>query len=183
MTRYALPACLLAAALSTAAIAAESTHYSYDAHGRLQTTEHRVTGGMGYLDHYRLDRADNRSVVERSGPFQGPTLGWHGTLAAGQALLSADARFRLTLEHDGNLVLYDASGTAFWSTGTGGSGASHLEMQNDGNLVLYTATDQYVWASNTDGQFDSHLVIQDDGNLVIYRADGPYTWTSSTCCR
>jgi len=43
----------------------------------------------------------------------------------------------LTLQTDGNLVLYSRSGRAPWSSGTGGRGASDLVMQNDGNLVLY----------------------------------------------
>ena len=43
----------------------------------------------------------------------------------------------LSLQTDGNLVLYSRSGRALWSSGTGGRGASDLVMRNDGNLVLY----------------------------------------------
>jgi len=44
-----------------------------------------------------------------------------------------------TMQSDGNFVLYNQAGTALWSTGTAGSGASPMELQDDGNLVLYTA--------------------------------------------
>jgi subtilisin family serine protease len=43
----------------------------------------------------------------------------------------------LTLQADGNLVLYSRTGRVLWSTATGGRGASDLVMQDDGNLVLY----------------------------------------------
>jgi len=45
--------------------------------------------------------------------------------------------YRLANQHDGNLVLYDHSGTALWASGTYGRGDSTLWMQEDGNLVLY----------------------------------------------
>jgi hypothetical protein len=52
----------------------------------------------------------------------------------------------LTLQDDGNLVLYSAGDEAIWSTGTVGSGAESLVMQSDGNLVLYSNKGA-VWAS------------------------------------
>jgi hypothetical protein len=54
----------------------------------------------------------------------------------------------LTLQSDGNLVLYSRTGRALWSSGTGGKGASDLVMQNDGNLVLYRrSTGRATWSS------------------------------------
>jgi len=53
----------------------------------------------------------------------------------------------LSLQSDGNLVLYARTGKALWSSGTGGKGASDLVMQNDGNLVLYQrSTGRPTWS-------------------------------------
>jgi hypothetical protein len=62
------------------------------------------------------------------------------------------ATVSLTLQDDGNLVAYDAKNKATWSTGTRGSKATLLRVQSDGNLVLYTADDRAVWATGTRGR-------------------------------
>lgn len=176
---------LLLVPLSIAGVAraTDTATYRYDALGRLQEAEHRGSGGVGYLDSYAHDHASNRTKVERSGPFQGDTLAWHGSLTAGQNLLSSDGRFRLALEFDGNIVLYDQADAQLWSSGTAGSGATWLVVQNDGNLVLYTPSSVPVWYTGTAGNFSSRLVVQSDGNLVLYRSDDVATWNSGTCCR
>ena len=56
---------------------------------------------------------------------------------------------RLTMQSDGNLVLYTSANVAVWSSGTSGKGASYLIMQNDGNLVLASSGGATVWATNT----------------------------------
>ena len=103
----------------------------------------------------------------------------------------------LTLQGDGNLVLYPpGGGPAEWSAGTAGSGGVSLQLQDDGNLVLYAAPSPVgpataVWQTGTDafrgtvlgegvtlqaGQFvlspdgALELVMQADGNLVVYGA-------------
>ena len=162
--------------------ATDTATYRYDALGRLQAAEHRGGGGTGYLDSYAHDRASNRTKVERSGAFQGDTLAWHGSLTAGQNLLSSDGRFRLALQFDGNVALFDQTDAQLWSSGTAGSGATWLVVQNDGNVVLYTPSSVPVWTSGTAGNFSSHLVAQSDGNLVLYRSDNVATWSSGTCC-
>ncbi|HYN96808.1 MAG TPA: hypothetical protein VES42_23450 [Pilimelia sp.] len=84
-------------------------------------------------------------------------------------------RARLTLQHDGNLVIYDQSNRPRWATGTNGSGATQLVFQHDGNLVLYTAGyGRAVWASNTRHRCRNAspnvetLGLQSDSNFVIY---------------
>ena len=90
---------------------------------------------------------------------------------------SPNGRYRLALQMDGNLVLYDDElGTALWSAGTEGTAAGQAVMQNDGNFVVYDARNVAIWSSGTAGNPGARLAIQDDGNLVVYRADGQPLW-------
>jgi lysozyme len=57
---------------------------------------------------------------------------------------------RLILQSDGNLVIYDGAGVPRWSSRTAGSGANRLDLQTDGNLVLYSPT-RAVWSTHTNG--------------------------------
>ncbi|KAI8913492.1 hypothetical protein EDD86DRAFT_223489 [Gorgonomyces haynaldii] len=98
-----------------------------------------------------------------------------------QQIFSPNKQFRLLVQGDGNVVLYNAHGQPLWATGTHGKpGPFEFFMQLDGNLVLYGAG-QPLWASNTfnKGQPPYHLQIQDDGNLVVYGGTGPL-WASNT---
>ncbi len=63
-----------------------------------------------------------------------------------------------TYQTDGNLVVYDSAGKAYWSPNVYGKPSTTLVMQNDGNLVLYNGTPPpagtapAIWASNTYGK-------------------------------
>jgi hypothetical protein len=76
----------------------------------------------------------------------------------------------LTMQWDGNLVLYDQYARARWATNTWGQGGVRATMQIDGNFVVYDANDRPLWASNTYWHTDYVLAIQGDGNMVIYRS-------------
>ena len=82
--------------------------------------------------------ADDTEFVNECTEGECPTL----TNAAG---------LKLVLQGDGNLVLYDANGTALWNTGTHGQGVApyKLALQDDHNLVLYDATPTALWSSGT----------------------------------
>lgn len=112
-------------------------------------------------------------------------------ITIGQNLYSPNGWYRLTMQADGNLVLY-SKGTIFtgppsqnyniavWSTNTVGSNATYAHFQSDGNLVLYTASNVAVWSANNGSypQFaGKKLFLQNDGNLVIY---GSGSATSTT---
>lgn len=79
---------------------------------------------------------------------------------------------RLTMQTDGNLVVYDRrNGAARWASNTVGSQATRLLFQPDDNLVLYTAGGTARWASNTYNRCGSRvplLALQEDSNLVVY---------------
>lgn len=100
-------------------------------------------------------------------------------LYPGQSLISADRRFRLALQPDGNLVLYSPT-KALWSSGTNGQQTAFLALQSDGNLVLYNRSAQPLWNSHTDGFGSLHLIVQTDGNLVLYDNQNVPHWSSQT---
>jgi nucleoid-associated protein YgaU len=101
------------------------------------------------------------------------------TLKAGDAIVSANGRYHLELQVDGNLVLTGPAGVA-WDSGTRGKGVATAEMQTDGNFVLHTADRDVVWSADTSGP-GAHLVLQDDRNVVILGADGTSVLWTPNC--
>lgn len=114
---------------------------------------------------------------------------------------------RLDVQGDGNLVLRDASGRAYWSTGTAGFGArARFGMGQDGNVVLSAANGRPLWSStllpNTlfvpqgtqvtagHGLPKGALIaselrrstfgIRADGNAVVTDGRGRVVWASNT---
>ncbi len=103
-----------------------------------------------------------------------------GRLRAGQALWSNSGQYRAVMQGDGNFVVYNASNTALFATGTAGNADAHVRMQADGNLVVYTTAGVAKWSSNTAPSSNDVVVMQDDGNLVIYTTGGKAVWASRT---
>jgi len=104
--------------------------------------------------------------------------------ASNDQLVSADGRYTLTMQSDGNLVLYYLKSNPFhalWQSHTAGSGADGAVMQSDGNLVIYRRGVP-LWASNTHGHPNATLVMQNDGNAVIYH-NGVALWSTGTSGR
>jgi hypothetical protein len=87
--------------------------------------------------------------------FDGPANSlWASTQAAtapagsqGPAGISAGSH--MTMQEDGNFVVYTPQGTPIFATGTNGNPGAYLALQSDGNLVVYNAAGQPLWASNT----------------------------------
>jgi polysaccharide biosynthesis protein PslG len=113
------------------------------------------------------------------------TDAWQRTLAPGRslhrqsALRSADGRFQLWLQGDGNLVLYQGS-TVLWKVVN--LKGTTLTNRTDGNLVLLNGAGSVVWSSGTAGKRQSDLNLQNDGNLVLYPLSTPLkaSWSSGT---
>ncbi len=102
-------------------------------------------------------------------------------------LVSANGRYTLIMQTDGNLVLYHDSiavSTAYWATNTWGlpdtKRPAYAAMQSDAHFVLYDANKVVRWASGTwgPGYVAPYIVLQDDGNLVIYHAGTRPVWAS-----
>ncbi len=110
-------------------------------------------------------------------------------LVTGGSIYSPNHTFRLTLQTDGNLVLYqrnsNGSETPTWASNTNGSASASLYFQNDANLVIYSNNNtplnpgSAIWASglyNPGGFYSDlsnlnnmpHYLLQDDGNFVLY---------------
>jgi hypothetical protein len=94
-------------------------------------------------------------------------------------LSSADGRFALAYQGDGNLVLYE-DGQALWHSGTHVGEAGQVVMQHDGNLVIYSPFGEPLWASETAGWHDAWLIVQNDGNVVLYSSAGEPLWATNT---
>jgi lysozyme len=101
-------------------------------------------------------------------------------LVAGESLSSCDGRFSLSMQTDGNLVLYRNGAGAVWSSHTYGSDGYAAILQGDGNFVLYGAHSNPLWASVTSGHAGATLALQADGNLVVYGPGGKALWASNT---
>ncbi len=113
------------------------------------------------------------------------TLDRDGIYQSGTYLRSENDRYRLVMQGDGNLVMYDnSSNAAVWSSGTSGRGEGPFRavMQNDGNFAIYNSQNQSIWATGTNGRGSGsyRLVLQDDRNLVLYDANNTVHWASNT---
>lgn len=107
------------------------------------------------------------------------------SLKPGEELLSDNGQYRLVMQGDGNLVLYEPGNSPVWSTDTWRSinpifRPITAELQNDGNFVLYSTTRWPAWATGTDGSGATNLVMQNDRNAVMYRPDGSPVWSTNT---
>ncbi|WP_158796521.1 hypothetical protein [Pedobacter sp. L105] len=102
-------------------------------------------------------------------------------LSVGQSIYSPNNLYRLTLQTDGNLVLYKVGdGNALWNSQTQANSikSKTLYFQPDGNLVLYQglsdggpsnwASGRYDSSGQTSLQNNAFYALQDDGNLVFY---------------
>jgi hypothetical protein len=121
----------------------------------------------------------NNPDLASDSPTMAPAAGGNGRLYPGQSVISADRRFRLSLQPDGNLVLYSPT-RALWASGTNGRATAFLVLQADGNLVLYDRDTQPLWASHTEGFGLTRLIAQTDGNLVLYDQFNVPRWNSAT---
>jgi hypothetical protein len=100
-------------------------------------------------------------------------------LNQGQELVSSNGRYKLRMQGDGNLVMYNGSENPIWHSGTWGENITYASMQRDGQFVIYDNTNTPRWHSNTWTRSGSHLVMEDNGNLIIYQA-GVVRWSSNT---
>ncbi|MEI8338966.1 MAG: hypothetical protein WCF91_03515 [bacterium] len=113
--------------------------------------------------------------------YLGDQISSNTTLRPTDYLRSADWRYILVMQNDGNLVLFSANGyRPLWHSSTYGNYGAYAVMQADGNLVVYSSSNRALWNSRTFGHGPSVLKVQADGNLVIYKSGNIATWNSQT---
>jgi tyrosinase len=132
------------------------------------------------MDHHALGYVYDTEPI-RGGPHpQGHEMRPGEVLAANQWMRSANGRYELIYQGDGNLVLYGPGHLALWASNTDGEPVGSCVMQGDGNLVIYSPGGVALWASDTDGHAGAALAVQDDGNVVIYAPSGAAVWKTDT---
>ena len=163
-------ACLALLGEGFSAQAQQVETYFYDVQGRLLAAAKAPAVG-GSVSRYGLDGADNRAqrlteaVPNRSVAHE---LQAGQFIVTTQSLPSADGRFALYVQGDGNVVLYGPLGYLWAAPGTWGQGSTTLIMQTDGNLTVRGPQNELIWQSGTFGHPGARVVMQNDGNLVIY---------------
>lgn len=138
-------------------------------------------------DALRLENNGNLVVVASSGRILWQTGALDHSLFGGESLsgldsevlISPDQQFQLSMQPDGNLVLYNDFGRALWASNTEGNPGAYLATQaSDGNVVIYSAADQPLWNASVQGNPGDSLQLQDDGNLVVYSSSGSPLWAT-----
>jgi len=100
-------------------------------------------------------------------------------LASGGSVTSPNGLYRLDMQTDGNLVLYDLTGgnqVSLWSSGTSVSGAQ-FELQRSNNMVVVDQSNATLWSSETIGRGAVELRIKDDGDMALYDLDNNLVWS------
>ncbi|ABF11417.1 pre-peptidase C-terminal domain-containing protein [Cupriavidus metallidurans] len=113
------------------------------------------------------------SLVKSYGGASGAALTDAAILPSG-AKLNAGESLRaggmtLTMQADGNLVIYDAAHKVLFASTTNSvdNQGSALNMQADGNLVIRNPAGKSVWASGTDDFGGEYMVFGSDGTLSL----------------
>jgi len=146
------------------------------------------TYGTGESNHLYLTGDGNivigtvsGSNVWQSGTGSGESTLFTGeVLHAGESITSGNGAYSLTMQTDGNLVLYASSGKAMWdSSSSYGSGSQDtLVMQPDGNLVIYTAAGKAVWDAGTYGTGATAMTVAGAGVVSVSTVLGQPVWES-----
>jgi hypothetical protein len=133
----------------------------------------------GRLIGYQMDWRTSWAPLPAGPRATGDTMLPNQILGHDQFLRSADGRYTLYFQADGNLVLVRTHDwSLLWASGSRAAPGA-LIMQSDGNLVVYADGTGARWASNTMVP-NSRLLVQNDGNVVIYRPDGTPIWATNT---
>ncbi|KAG5675408.1 hypothetical protein PVAND_005316 [Polypedilum vanderplanki] len=97
------------------------------------------------------------------------------------SIYSDNGCFRLTMQDDGNLVIYRISDNKpLWSSQTSQTESCVACVQKDGNFVIYTNEEKPTWSTGTHDNTLSHLILQNNGNLVLYNEFNYPKWQSNT---
>lgn len=105
-----------------------------------------------------------------------------GGLRMGDTLISSNGKYRLLLQHDGNLVVSRiADNGLIWANY--GFGATVAIVQGDTNFVAYNDTTSpatVIWYTGTGASpfTGATLRLHDDGALRLYNGNGTQVWNT-----
>ena len=160
----------------------------YDGNGKMNTLWCTATyGGRKALECYQgcgfkvlspknetdplLNQNTEVSTVKKSDS----TLYSGQTLENLEELKSANGKFRLCMQDNGNLVLYSAQ-EPIWSSRTQNKGQPpfRLIMQQDNQLCIYDSSGSPTWTSQTraEGAIGGWARLRNSGSFVIYDGNG-----------
>ena len=107
-------------------------------------------------------------------------LGAGTTLRSGAYLTSANGRYRLEMQANGDLVLSE-EGHVLWASHTARHRGAVATMQRDGNFVIYQRR-RALWSSQTSrhGRGDYYLSLQTNGNVVLDSPAHQTLWETHT---
>ena len=97
-------------------------------------------------------------------------------------LISPNSQYLVTIQPDGNFVLYQGSNPAdkskpLWSSGTQRNQGQYMAtMQDDGNFVLYNGPNSNkkgapYWSTGVRGTGEYRAAVQDDGTFAVFSAN------------
>lgn len=98
------------------------------------------------------------------------------TIPPGGSIRSANGRYALTYQVDGNLVLVDTASIVLWASNTGGVPGAAI-LQRDGNFVIYNKAGESIWSTGTSGT-GVRIEVGDDGVVSIVAQDGRSIWST-----
>jgi hypothetical protein len=119
--------------------------------------------------------------VVSTNAFATDTLIVNQSMKPNQHLTSANGKYRLVFQPDGNLVLQRQSDHAqLWASDTAQKNGKRLVLGSDGNLRLETHGKTAAWTSDTGNSRVNRLTVHDDGNVVMYDTANKQIWSTGT---
>ena len=128
---------------------------------RLNSHEYLMSTNCIYR--LRMNGDGNLVLQERDAQSQ-YSIGKWKTKTQGQGT----GPYRLTMQADNNLVLYDSLSNPLWETYTANQGAPEpkAKLHDDGSFVVYDGQGVALWSTNTQGEQSSSFNVQRFDNIV-----------------
>lgn len=98
------------------------------------------------------------------------------TIPAGSQRVSANKKYRLTMQADGNLRLSGEHDRTLWVSGTAGHPGARAQLRTSGDLAVIDKSNRVLWRSNTGAA--RSVVIENDGIMTLYDRSWRPLWRS-----